>query len=704
MSLSKVLQFVDDKDLECAICLSRFDQPKILKCMHTFCQQCIQKWMENHGKMKCPTCRQEHDLTKDDLKQLASNTMIGKVLEYVAKTEEQKPTKCSVCDNTPAYHCSTCQVYLCGGNCFKQHKILPSTKDHPIYTLDIKKQEDKQTKCPVHCNTTLEFYCSTCNKSACKQCEDVLLCYQKQHEVILLSDAVREFNKDVNNVFKSAHEFKRKLSEHLEFTTTDRSVFDLCRTAIKIHEAILIKKVTEKSQKLLSNLEEIYKEKNKDIGNINSKIIEVNNLMASINTMINKPEERETLSSHEAVINNERDIFLGTDFEQSFQKRSVTPIFIPSTHLDELINTVGIGKLTTADSITYTVDENDEQITVTRGQAFVVNNDACQLAAASTDSSDEKSATSVEYQGSGEYKKEDKCSDVEGDWQTTRAVHIKGSPVNVNDVGTLGIVHTIDNISDYKEHNIENVTDVVLDTEGNILVSSFSKDILKFNQSGSFVTRIQVPQDVQVYRMHQMGDGHIVYTDVLRKCVVMCDDKFQEIQSFGKGIIKYPIGLTVNNELRVLYVADDETHCVFKFNVDDGSLLGKIGSEGSEVCQMNEPQDVTLTKEGHVIVADLVNQRIQMFDASGRFMRILVGQGGEDSEIVNPYGVTMDEDENLIVSSNHKVQLFDKNGMFIKRIDDGGLDIPCGITVISKRPRRVAVADHGANNVKIFNY
>ncbi|XP_033125436.1 E3 ubiquitin-protein ligase TRIM71-like [Anneissia japonica] len=436
--------------------------------------------------------------------------------------------------------------------------------------------------------------------------------------------------------------------------------------------------------------------------------------MASISTMMNKPQETGTLKSHKTTINTVRDEVLGNDFDKSFYKKNITPTFIPSTLLDVVMNTECIGKITTVDGM-YKVDQDDEAITVTKGQTFVVTvsslseSDACKLSATLSNSSHEKSATEVEYQGNGEYKITGRCN-VEGDWQMkiiAGEAHIKGSPVNIK-VESLGLVHTIGNISDYKEHMKGNkVTDVVLDTDGCLLVSSSSKDILKFNQSGSFVAKIQVPQDVKVYRMHLMCDGHMVYSDILGKCVVMCDDKFKEIISFGKGILKYPMELTVNKKTRVLYVADREAHCVFKFNVDDGRLLGKIGSEGSEVGQMNEPIDVTLTKEGHMIITDFDNSRIQMFDANDKFMRTLVGCGlKEDGKVWAPCGVTMDMDENIIVSSNHKLQLFDKNGVFIKRIDheDDGLNVPAGISVISNRPRRVAVANYNANNVKIFNY
>ncbi|XP_033119039.1 tripartite motif-containing protein 2-like [Anneissia japonica] len=746
-AVSKALQFMDKKDLECSICLSRFHQPKTLKCMHTYCLQCIQKWVETHGKMKCPTCGQEHNLTRYDLKELTSNTMIIQLLEYVRKTEDQKPSKCTCCDiNQPEYHCQTCQLYLCGAPCIKQHKRVPSTKDHPLYTLDKKEQEgssDEQNKCKVHCKNSLEFYCSTCNKSACKQCEHILYCHKKQHKMIPMSTAVIEFNSDANEVVKVAHEIKNKLTKKLEFITRNKSEIDsqinLCRTAIGIQEQKLMEKVAEKSKELMSDVEEIYKEEKEDIDSIlqdiDSKMTQVNNLLASINTIMNKPEEKEVLESQQKNLKAVRDTVHRTDFYRPVQKskkKRITPRFIPSTRLDELINTEGIGKIITADNAykvdnddeagisnitvgsTYKVAKDDQVITVTKGQPFVVKvtskavSDTSRLGATLRKASGEELATEIKYQGNGEYKITGRCN-VEGDWQmkiTFGVTQINGSPVNIK-VESLGLVHTIGNIPKYKEHSKKaKVSGVILDTDGCILVSSYSKDILKFNQSGVYVAKRQVRQNVHVNEMHQIGDGHMVYSDDLGHCVVMCDDKFQEIRSFGKGILECPNGLTVNRETSILYVVDRGAHCVFKFNVDDGRLLGKFGSEGSKFGQMNDPSDVTLTKEGYVIVADCDNNRIQMFNEKEKFKEILIGCGKKDGKVWGPCGVTIDMDENIIISSNHKLQLFDKNGVFIKRIDheDDGLDIPCGITVISNRPRRVAVANHEANNIKIFNY
>ena len=44
------------KELECSVCLENFQTPKLLSCMHTFCEGCIEKLIENQA-ITCPECR-----------------------------------------------------------------------------------------------------------------------------------------------------------------------------------------------------------------------------------------------------------------------------------------------------------------------------------------------------------------------------------------------------------------------------------------------------------------------------------------------------------------------------------------------------------------------------------------------------------------------------------------------------------------------
>ncbi|XP_071956068.1 uncharacterized protein [Antedon mediterranea] len=711
MSEQKALQFLDKHDLECAICLERLREPKTLECLHSYCLHCLQSFIKTSGKIKCPKCCKIYDdLNQFDLNNLTSNEMLSCQVKYVGNIESGKPSTCSSCDNQPEYYCSECKMYLCG-QCTQDHKKFPVLKDHSLYRLDKKEEDDFPDKCKFHSYRILEFYCSNCCKSGCEKCEHVLHCYQNGHNVIPFKIAVEEFNKNVTEVMKIAEEIKDKLKETSDTITKERSDFEsriqICRTAIGLQEENMMKKIQEKSRTTMADLDKIEQE-NKKVGvdvvkQIDSKLTQVNEMLPLFTTMMNKPEERETLKSHEANITDFRNEAWETKFDESSFKK-LAPSFIPSKNLDRMIDLEGIGKIANA-NCAYEVSEDDKSITITKGQPFEVKvsssagSETCLLSATIFNESGEESATEVKHQGSGEYKITGRCQKV-GDWKmkiTAKGEEIKGSPVDIK-VEAPGLVHTIDNTVN------EKLIDVVLDKNGCLIVSSQSKQLFKFNQEYSFIGIMEVPGEANVFCMHQMDDGHIVYSDFLNKTVVMCDDQFKQICVFGKGSLKDPRGLTVNKETRTMYVADWKCHCVFKFHLDSGKLLSKIGPMGSNKGQMINPEGVTLTKEGNLIVADSRNHRIKMFDANDKFMRILVDSGEEDGYVESPYNIIIDCEENILISSINKLQLFDKNGVFIKRIDDGGLSIPGGLSLISNRPRRVAVADEDLNNLKIYNY
>ncbi|XP_071947518.1 uncharacterized protein [Antedon mediterranea] len=651
VSAKTMLQFIDENGLECSICQQRFTNPKTLRCLHTYCLNCLQYLIRQHGKIRCRKCPQMYRLKDDDLKHLKCNEKISYLVEYVEKIESKKTEICSSCTNQPKYYCFKYEKYLCG-QCIQQYKNMPALNS--LYKLD----------------TNVE------------------------HVVIPMQTP---------NQTKRAKSIKNKLKEKLDVITKDRSElesnFKLSRTEIEIHESTIIRKVKEESKVMMANLTQIYEEQSKFIDNqiehLESKLTQVNTL--TDNKMMSKLPLYQTADEMEKSL-----------------KTKITPKFIPSQKLVELITHEGVGKLITVGDV-HKVNEEDENISVIKEQPFSVRvsslaeSDVGQLTATLSNSSGDKSITEVTHR-KGEYTITGRCN-LEGDWQMDIIYgdmsHVIGSPVSIK-VEPFGLVHTIDNFTKNKYTKLGIVTDVAVDSDGFMLVSDTY--VNKFDPSGNFDSRIQIPQNVKVNqmpkkvnRMHQIGNGHMVYSCNSDKCVVMCDNQYHEIRTFGKGVLKYPNGLTVNQKTRILYVADCECHCVFKFNIDDGSLLGKIGSEGRV-----GPSDVTLTKEGHVIVADCNNHRIQILDSNDNLIKNLVGYG-KKKKIQNfhaPQGITTDKDGNIIVSSINKLQLFDKNGKFIKRIDkeDDGLAIPLGIAVISKRPRRVAVANHSANNFKIFNY
>ncbi|XP_033117024.1 protein lin-41-like [Anneissia japonica] len=249
-------------------------------------------------------------------------------------------------------------------------------------------------------------------------------------------------------------------------------------------------------------------------------------------------------------------------------------------------------------------------------------------------------------------------------------------------------------------------SDVVMSEDGCLLVSDWSNEILIYKQSGEHVRSVKLPSGVKVRTLYKMKNNDlIVFADFGNRCITLCKLDGDVIKSIGKGILSNPFGIYVDENLNVVYVADFDKHCVFKFNIDADQLIKKIGSEGHNEGELNRPWDVTVTSEGHLIVADCWNHRLQLFDSEGRFMKILVGQGDQDGSVIYPQAVIIDKDDNMLVTSRHKLQVFNSSGQFIKRIDEDkdGLDCPYRLSIVSYNPRRIVVANRGGRNIKIFN-
>ena len=47
------------KELECAICLEQYKEPKVLPCLHSFCKECVEGLLPKEGlawRVECPYC------------------------------------------------------------------------------------------------------------------------------------------------------------------------------------------------------------------------------------------------------------------------------------------------------------------------------------------------------------------------------------------------------------------------------------------------------------------------------------------------------------------------------------------------------------------------------------------------------------------------------------------------------------------------
>jgi len=111
----------------------------------------------------------------------------------------------------------------------------------------------------------------------------------------------------------------------------------------------------------------------------------------------------------------------------------------------------------------------------------------------------------------------------------------------------------------------------------------------------------------------------------------------------------------------------------------------KFGEFGILEGQFTEPSGVAVTEDNEIVVADTNNHRIQVFDKDGIFKFQFGEVGKRDGQLLYPNRVAVVASSGDIVvterSPTHQVQVFTKHGTFIRKFGADVLQHPRGVTV-----------------------
>jgi DNA-binding beta-propeller fold protein YncE len=169
------------------------------------------------------------------------------------------------------------------------------------------------------------------------------------------------------------------------------------------------------------------------------------------------------------------------------------------------------------------------------------------------------------------------------------------------------------------------------------------------------------------------------------------------VREWGADQFAMPHGLTVDAQDNV-WMTDVALHQVFKFSPDGRLLmvLGERGVPGDDAGHFNRPTDIAVLADGSFYVSDgYRNTRVVKFSADGRFLFQWGRPGTGPGAFSTPHAIVVDPAGHIYVADrqNDRVQVFDAAGSFLREMKSPDIGRPYGLALLSQG--RLVVADGG---------
>src|SRR5437868_1264434 len=157
------------------------------------------------------------------------------------------------------------------------------------------------------------------------------------------------------------------------------------------------------------------------------------------------------------------------------------------------------------------------------------------------------------------------------------------------------------------------------------------------------------------------------------------------LSSWGERRFLEPHGLRVDAHDNV-WVTDRALQQVFEFS-HDGKLLFTIGTErvaGVDATHFDKPTDIAFASDGSIYISDgYGNNRVAKFSSEGKFLFDWGHKGQGPGAFDLPHSVAVDAQGNVYVAdrSNARIQVFDASGKFLKVWKSSELGRPWSLTI-----------------------
>ena len=299
------------EEIECAICLNRFQTPRALTCLHSFCEKCLKKHeceRKSTGAIKCPLCQKESLIPTGNVSGFPLDFRVVRFIEALEKDEPPKEQAvrsyiCDVCGrnenekgkDAAFIHCLECAQIMCEA-CAVTHGRMGSSKDHTITNvadlscgLESTKSPGKmsfKSTCDKHQGKRFDRFCTTCLEPLCRDCTTDGHQELEGHEHTLIKEYVPTMREEVDKRITELKQHAEDCSGIQNLAMGVRSGINVEREVYKkmVEEAVtsFCKRVTHLGKTMIKEKEELLKTKDEKLEQLLQRASKVQEAVRSV--------------------------------------------------------------------------------------------------------------------------------------------------------------------------------------------------------------------------------------------------------------------------------------------------------------------------------------------------------------------------------------------------------------------------------------
>jgi sugar lactone lactonase YvrE len=193
--------------------------------------------------------------------------------------------------------------------------------------------------------------------------------------------------------------------------------------------------------------------------------------------------------------------------------------------------------------------------------------------------------------------------------------------------------------------------------------------------------------------------GHLYVLSRGTKPLTEFDENGKFVRAFGDGLFTRSHGIRIDKDGNI-WTTDVGAHTVMKLNHDGQVLLtlgekGQAGAWDDATHRFNEPNDIVIAANGDLFITQghtpgagrggvQQSPGVLKFDKNGKFIKFWGGKGTEPGKFEVAHGIAIDAKGLLWVTDreNQRIQIFDQDGKYVREVKYAGL--PCSLDIGSQ--------------------